>query len=169
VIGVTFSLLSEDYDLRMDRTFFITSVTAQRRTLFQRDAAADLLVDVLQHYRSEGKYHLHDFVIMPDHIHALITPAVEISLERAVQFIKGGFSFRLKSKLPVWQPSFTNHRIRDSEEFERHREYIRMNPVRAGLVGKVEDYAYSSASRKLTLDPMPPGLKPSLEWRQTPA
>ena len=106
---------------------------------------------------------------MPNHIHALITPALEISLERAVQFITGGFSFRLKSKLPVWQPSFTNHRIRDSEDFERHREYIRMNPVRAGLVGKVEDYAYSSASGKLTLDPMPPGLKPSLERWRTPA
>lgn len=153
----------------MDRTFFITSVTAQRRTLFQRDAVADLLVDVFLHYRSQGKYLLHDFVIMPDHFHALITPAPEISLERAVQFIKGGFSFRLKSQSPVWQPSFTNHRIRDGEDFERHLEYIRMNPVRAGLAGKVEDYPYSSASAKFMLDPMPPGLKPSLEWRQTPA
>jgi len=153
----------------MDRTFFVTSVTAQRRTLFQGEAACDLLVDVFQHYRSQGKYLLHDFVIMPDHIHTLITPAPEISLEKAVQFIKGGFSFRLKSKMPVWQPSFTNHRIQESEDFERHREYIRMNPVRAGLVGKVEDYSYSSASGKFALDPMPPGLKPSLEWRRTPA
>jgi putative transposase len=52
-------------------------------------------------------------VVMPDHFHALVTPADEISLEKAVQFIKGGFSFRLKSSLPVWHPSFTNHRIRD--------------------------------------------------------
>src|SRR5882672_1967641 len=116
----------------MDRTFFITSVTAQRRTLFQREAASDLLVEALRHYRSERKYLLHDFVIMPDHFHAMITPAQEISLEKAVQFIKGGFSFRLQSKVSVWQSSFTNHRIRDAEDFERHREYIRMNPVRAG-------------------------------------
>jgi putative transposase len=150
----------------MDRTFFITSVTAQRRTLFQRDVASDLLVDVFQHYRRQGKYFLHDFVIMPDHFHALITPAPEISLEKAVQFIKGGFSFRLKSKLPVWQPSFTNHRIRDAEDFERHRDYIRMNPV---LVGKVESYPYSSANGRFALDPMALGLKPALEWRQTPA
>ena len=92
-----------------------------------------------------------------------------ISLEKAVQFIKGGFSFRLKSKLPVWQPSFTNHRIRDAEDFERHRDYIRMNPVRASLVGKVEDYPYSSANGKFAIDPIPPGLKPSSEWRRTPA
>jgi REP-associated tyrosine transposase len=153
----------------MDRTFFITSVTAQRRTLFQLPAASDLLVDVFQHYRGQGKFLVHDLVIMPDHFHALITPAPEIPLEKAVQFIKGGFSFRLKSKLPVWQPSFTNHRIRDGEDFERHRDYIRMNPVRAGLAGKVEDYPYSSANGRFVLDPMPPGLKPGLEWRQTPA
>jgi putative transposase len=153
----------------MDRTFFITSVTAQRRTLFQRDAASDLLVDVFQHYRSQGKYLLHEFVIVPDHIHVLISPAPEISLEKAVQFIKGGFSFRLKSRIPVWQPSFTNHRIRDSEDFDRHREYIQMNPVREGLGAKVEDYPYSSANGKFALDPRPPGLKPALEWWQTRA
>ena len=109
------------------------------------------------------------FVIMPDHFHALLTPAAEISLEKAVQFIKGGFSFRLKSKRQVWQPSFTNHRIRDAEDYEWHREYIRMNPVRAGLVGRVEDYPYSSANGRFELDTMPPGLKPALEWRETPA
>lgn len=153
----------------MERTFFITSVTAQRRAVFQRTAAADLLADIFFHYREQGKYLLHDFVIMPDHFHALITPAPEISLERAVQFIKGGFSFRLKSSLPVWQESFTNHRIRDDEDFERHREYIRMNPVRAGLARRAEDYPYSSASGKSRLDPAPPGLKPFFDREQTPA
>ena len=86
----------------MDRTFLITSVTAQRRTLFQGTDAADLLVDVFLSYRNQCKYLLHECVIMPDHFHALITPAFEISLERAVQFIKGEFSFRLTSSLPVW-------------------------------------------------------------------
>jgi putative transposase len=83
---------------------------------------------------------------MPDHFHALITPADEISLERAVQFIKGGFSFRLKSSLPVWQASFTNHRVRDGEDFAQHRVYIWSNPVRAGLIAKAEDYTHSSAT-----------------------
>ena len=144
----------------MERTFFITSVTAQRRTLFRSTAAADLFLDVFLHYRAQGKYQLHDLVIMPDDFHALITPAMEISLERTVQFIKGGFSFRLKSRFPVWQASFTNHRIRDAEDFERHREYIRMNPVRAGLVRKPEEYPYSSATNRFALDVVAPGLKP---------
>jgi putative transposase len=153
----------------MNRTFFITSVTAQRRTLFQRDATADLLVKTLLRYRTQGKYLLHEFVVMPDHLHALITPSHEVSLEKAVQFIKGGFSFQLKAKMPIWQASFTNHRIRDEEDFQRHREYIRMNPVRARLVRKPEEYRHSSASGQFALDPMPRGLKPTLAAHATPA
>ena len=169
VRSLTLFLVKRDYDAAMHRTFFITFVTAGRRPLFQRSATADLLINTLLHYRGQGKYFLHEFVIMPDHFHALITPAQEISLERAVQFIKGGFSFRLRSKAPVWQASFTNHHVRDEEDFEQHREYIWMNPVRAGLVQRAEEYPYSSASGKFALDSVPQGLKPTSTSDRTPA
>jgi len=118
------------------------------------------LIDTLAHYRDEGKFLLYEFVIMPDHIHALLTPAEKISLERAMQFIKGGFSFRMKERGSLWQASFTNHRIRDREDHERHRDYIRMNPVRARLARRPEEYPYSSAAGVLRMDPIPQGLKP---------
>jgi putative transposase len=143
-----------------DRTFFITSITAERQPIFRRETTANLLLETLAHYRGQGKYLLHEFVIMPDHIHLLITPSAEISLERAVQFIKGGFSFRLKSRGPVWQAGFTNHRVHDLDDYERHREYIRMNPVRARLAERPEDYRHLSASGALRMDPIPQGLKP---------
>jgi len=147
-----------------DRIFFVTTVTAQRRPIFRRETTANLMIETLAHYRDERKFLLHEFVIMPDHIHALMTPAPEISLERAMQFIKGGFSFRLKSHPPVWQASFTNHRVRDFEDYEQHRQYIRMNPVRARLAERPEQYPYSSAAGVMRLDPVPRGLKPcSLE------
>jgi len=149
--------------MNFDRTFFITTITAQRQPIFRRETTANLLLDTLAHYRDAGKYLLHEFVIMPDHLHALITPSEEISLERAMQFIKGGFSFRLKARGPVWQESFTNHRIRDLEDYDKHREYIRLNPVRARLAEKAEEYLYSSAARSFQLDPVPPGLKPQFE------
>ena len=148
--------------MELARTFFITTVTAQRRPIFRCDRTARLLVDVLSHYRSQRKFRLHDFVIMPDHLHAILTPAPEISLERAVQFIKGGFSFRLKSRLPVWQESFTNHRIRDDNDLSRYSEYIRLNPIRAAVVKMQAVYPWSSAAGLLELDPVPQGLKP--EW-----
>ncbi|HEV2578823.1 MAG TPA: transposase [Acidobacteriaceae bacterium] len=75
-------------------TFFITTQTYNRRRLFQTPTTAQLFLETLQHYRREGHYKLHAFVVMPDHIHLLLTPN-EITLERAVQLIKGGFSRRL--------------------------------------------------------------------------
>ena len=107
------------------------------------------MMDVLEHYREQKRYLLHEFVIMPDHLHLVLTPAVEISVERAVQLIKGGFSYQLgkQKRGLIWQESFTNHRIRDEHDFEHHAEYIRMNPVRAGLAERPELYPYSSAAR----------------------
>ena len=92
---------------------------------------------------------------MPDHLHLLLTPALEISIERATQLIKGGFSYRLGKAVSanakrelIWQESFANHRIRDEQDYAHHAEYIRMNPVRARLVKRLGDYPYSSASTK---------------------
>jgi len=142
----------------MEQTYFVTSETAQGKTVFQSDGAAELFMDVLLGYRREQKYLLHEFVVMPGRFHGLITPAPQLSLERAVHFIKGGFSFRLKSSVPVWQARFTNYRIRDSEDFERHCEFIWASPVRAGLVLKPEDYLFSSAGGRYELDPVPERL-----------
>jgi len=114
------------------------------------------MLDVLKHYREQEKYDLHEFVIMPDHLHLLLTPAFDIYLERTVQLIKGGFSYRLGkaglfaiTKGVVWQESFTNHRIRDEQDYAHHVEYIRTNPVRAHLTDTPESYPHSSASMKL--------------------
>ena len=143
-----------------DRTFFVTTITIQRLPIFRRDATARLLIDTLAHYRDAGKFLLHEFVVMPDHLHALLTPAQTLSLERAMQFIKGGFSYRHDKRGHIWQPSFTNHRIRDCEDYEHHRDYIRMNPVRARLASTPELYPYGSAAGALRMDAVPQGLKP---------
>jgi len=80
-----------------------------------------------------------------------------------MQFIKGGYSYRLRKveKIQVWQESFTNHRIRDAEDYARHRQYIRLNPLRARLVRDKGAYLFSSANAKFLLDGMPQGLTPS--------
>ena len=146
------------------RTFFVTSTTAGRRALLQSDRMAQLLVDVLAENRRKGRFLLHEFVIMPNHFHLLLTPAAEMPLEKALQFVKGGFSYRAKreinSPLEIWQASFVNHRIRDAEDYKHHYTYISENPVRAGLSERPELFAWSSASLRAELDAPPPGLKP---------
>jgi REP-associated tyrosine transposase len=134
--------------MNFDRTFFVTTVTWQRTPLFRNPEKAELMMEVLTHYREQRKYLLHEFVIMPDQMHLLLTPTQDVSLERVLQLVKGGFSYRFGNKKwgLVWQESFTNHRIRDEQDYRRHAEYIRMNPVRARLVERAEMYPYSSAN-----------------------
>ncbi len=140
------------------RTYLVTAVTAQRRSLFQVTATAELLERTILDYRSQGRFLLHAFVIMPDHFHALITPAPDVSLEKAMQYIKGGFSFRLKSKLDVWMRSFNESQIVSKEKFVSCVRYIEDNPVRRGLVSTPQAYRFSSAARE-ALDPMPLHLR----------
>src|SRR5579871_667036 len=66
------------------RTFFVTAVTWQRRSLFNAEPMARLFIETLLRYRDQDRFQLHEFVIMPDHFHLLITPASEVSLEKAV-------------------------------------------------------------------------------------
>jgi REP element-mobilizing transposase RayT len=79
--------------------YFITASTFQKQNILQSDRMAGLFVHVLLHYRQKQEYLLHEFVVMPDHFHLLISPLE--SLERAMQLIKGGFSFRAKEN---WDP-----------------------------------------------------------------
>ncbi len=147
------------------RTFFITAVTWQRRPLFRAEPPARLFLDTLARYCEQGRFQVHEFVLMPDHFHLPLTPAPDVSLEKAVQLLKGGFSFRLKRELglnaEVWQEGFTEHRVKDAHDFERHAAYICENPVRARLAEDAASYQYGSAAGGAMIDPAPPGLKPT--------
>ena len=144
-------------------TYFITASTDGKRHILRSPAMAGLLVDVLLHYRNEGNYRLHEFVVMPNHFHLLITPE-KISLERALQLIKGGFSYRARKELgflsEIWQTSFYDHRVRDLAEYCKMRDYIHNNPVRRGLADASEAHPYSSAHPGFVLDEVPQRLKP---------
>jgi putative transposase len=106
---------------------------------------AQLLVDVLAENRRKKRFLLHEFVIMPNHFHLLLTPAAEVPLEKALQWIKGGFSYRAKREIhfafEIWQASFVNHRIRDAEDYKHHHTYIWEHPVKAGLSERPELFA----------------------------
>jgi putative transposase len=146
-----------------DGTYFITASCFQKQCLLQSETMAGLFTDALYHYQKQGRYLLHEFVVMPNHFHLLITPLPPVTLEKAVQFIKGGFSYRAKKELgflqEIWQTSFYDHRVRDTYEHARFRHYIHVNPVRRGLAPAPEEFPYSSA--KLVLDEVPQRLKPA--------
>ena len=150
--------------VRTPGTYFVTSNTWQRRALFAKEPPARLFLDCLFRYRREDNFFLHEFALMPDHFHLLLTPAPHVALERALQLIKGGSSHlirkELRYKFPIWQTGFDDHRIRDPRDYEQHRAYILENPVRNKLVEDAKAYPNCSSSPHLRglLDAWPPTM-----------
>ena len=138
------------------RTFFVSTATWERRAILQSVPLCDLLLDVIRENRTKQRLQLHEFVFMRDHLHLILTPAPLVSLEKAMQFIKGGFSYRAKKEMSVngeiWQKGYKEHRIKDAHDYLEHVKYVRMNPVEAGYVERPEEYLYSSARLESEVD-----------------
>ena len=126
------------------QTYVLTAVTHQRRRVFQRDAIAELFIATLFRYRDSGKFQLHAFVVMPDHVHILLTPTPDIAIERCAQLIKGGFSFAAREDLlgEIWQEDYHAHRIVDEEDLRNQTFYILNNPLKK----KLDSYPWVSSS-----------------------
>jgi putative transposase len=128
------------------RVFFATTKTSMGQPLLQAERNARLLIEVLRTNVAARKFRLHDFVIMPDHVHPLLTLDREMTIEKAMQLIKGGFSFRLRKEFrhlgDVWQRGFSEVRADDEKHFVQCREYIAQNPIKAGLAVSAGQYPY---------------------------
>ena len=132
--------------LRPARTFFVSTSAAMGRHLLQSDRNASLLIDVLRSLVAEKRFELHDFVIMPDHLHLLLTVDEEMTIEKAMQLVKGRFSHRLTKEYghlgEVWQRGFSEVQVMNEASFTQHRAYIAENPVKARLVESAELYPF---------------------------
>jgi putative transposase len=130
------------------RTFFVTGRTFEGKALLQTDRMADLFVDVLRDYMREGNFEVHDFVVMRNHVHLLLTTGGDMTIEKAMQLIKGNFSYRASKELgirgEIWQRGFSQVRVRDEESFRTHQLYIYNNPVKAGMARVPEEYPHGS-------------------------
>jgi putative transposase len=117
-------------------SYAITILTLNRHRHFQGTENAELFIATLFRYRDAGKFLLHGFAVMPDHVHILVTPAIDLSTSRCIQLIKGGYSFaaRDKSAGHIWHSGYHEHRIRDEEDFRAQLLYIANNPSRKHLL-----------------------------------
>ncbi len=145
---------SSENILNPARTFFTTTKTSLGRRLLQSERNAGLLIDVLRSLARERVFKLHDFVIMPDHVHLLFTVDEGMTVEKAMQLVKGRFSHRLGKewgyKGEVWQRGFSEVQVLGEVSLAQHRAYIANNPVKAGLVDSPEKYpfCFESLARK---------------------
>jgi len=139
-------------DRQLDRTAFGPRWLADTRVA--------LLVSDAIRYGEYGRlfYKLHAWVVMPNHVHILITPIVPPSL--LMRWLKGSTA-RAANRLlgrtgqPFWQDESWDHWIRRTESLNRTRRYIEQNPVTAGLVASSEMWPWSSSDRQAKA-PVPP-------------
>ncbi len=103
--------------------------------------------ELLRHAGS--MYQLHEWCVMPNHVHVLMMLSEHQVLCDVVKQWKGATSIKLNRLLGqsgrLWQPDYYDRYVRDMDHFYNCRSYIRNNPVKAGLCERPEDWQYSSA------------------------
>ena len=127
--------------------------TARTGPLYlRRPEIAQIVIDSI-FYCENRMYDLHSYVIMPNHVHLLITPNVEVS--KITQSLKRATARAANQALgltgPFWQDESYDRLVRDQPEFDRVRRYIEWNPVKAGLAPSPEEFPWSSVGQACSL------------------
>ena len=119
-------------------------------TFLKQPAIAELVLASMQYGAELAHYELHSWVIIPNHVHLLLTPRV--SMSRLLGSLKAVTAKRANLLLqrrgqPFWQDESYDHMVRNDDEFRRIQRYVENNPVTACLAARAEDYVWSSAGR----------------------
>ena len=107
------------------------------------DDRSHQLWDAIEFNRDRGLWWPHLVVLMPDHLHGLFSFATEPGMRKSIESWKHFVSRRLGIR---WQRDFFDHRLRQDESVAEKASYIRMNPVRAGLVDAPDNWPYAWTS-----------------------
>ena len=120
--------------------YFLTICSANKGSDdFIRNATPSALIRAVRHYHEINRWYAHLFLVMPDHVHGLFCMPAYYELKKSVGAWK---SFTAKNSAIRWQRDFFEHRLRDGESYDAKAQYIRMNPVRAGLCESPEDWPH---------------------------
>jgi putative transposase len=143
-------------------THFITAPTFHRKRVFHNELFGEMLMDALMRWRQSAEVSLHDYVIMPDHIHLLVTTRTDVIA--AVESLQRLFAEDLARQYgysgEVWEPAFQDRELHDLEECSECTRKIHSNPVRVGFCNNPREYRMSSKSSRWVLDPLPERLRP---------
>ena len=104
------------------------------------------MIEVLRGYVAARKFRLQDLVVLPDHLHLWVTVGPDMTIEKAMQLIQGGFSYRLRKEFgylgEVWQRGFSETRVEDRRSFVQPREHMARHPVQAGLANSAAEFPH---------------------------
>jgi REP element-mobilizing transposase RayT len=131
---------SVHFHARFGATYFIT-ICCQRRGVNQlcKPEAAKLLFETARLYQETEQWYPKLLLLMPDHLHMLIGISPDANLSKLIRDFKRIAARKAKIE---WQRNFFDHRLRHDESESEKFEYIRQNPVRAGLIREIDEWPY---------------------------
>ena len=121
--------------------YFVTFNINGRRNVLANGAVHVAFVEFARAGAARG-ISVGRYVIMPDHIHLFVHGGLEFSLKQWIRLLKRKLSESLVAVPPHWQEGFFDHLIRHRESYSVKWEYVRQNPVRAGLAAKPEEWPW---------------------------
>jgi putative transposase len=136
--------------------YFVTTCTFRRRAILASKEVAGILIDEWQSAQDRHGWTIGRYVIMPDHVHFFCSAELDAkSLPVFMQAWKQWTSKRMARELSfsgnLWQEQFFDHVLRSTESYSQKWDYVRENPIRAGLVTKIEDWPWQGEIESLIL------------------
>ena len=147
----------------MFATHFITIKTFHRKRIFQNELYGEIFTESLMRWRQAEEALVHDYVIMPDHVHLLVSAGSAHKIAEDVRKLQRVFSDELSRQYgyagEIWDSYLRDIEVTNAMDCERCAQMIHSNPVRVGFCEKDGEYRMSSKSSRWVLDPVPESLR----------
>jgi putative transposase len=135
--------------------YFVTCCIQNRRHVLATEKVHRAFIDFAQRAQRDHSIAVGRYVIMPDHLHLFVTGSDNFELGRWIGTLKrilGKQARPGRAQNTVWQRGFFDHMLRSSESYSEKWDYVRENPVRAGLVASAEDWPFAGEIVDLYFD-----------------
>src|SRR6059036_2857057 len=127
------------------QSHFVTFCCYHRRRLLTTDESRRIFESALERVRRSYRLYLYGYVVMPEHVHLLLSEPQRDTLADALKSLKQGVSRRLIGDVEhFWQKRYYDFNIRNHAQFVEKLRYIHRNPVKRGLCERAEDWEWSS-------------------------
>jgi putative transposase len=155
------------YDLKRyhesKQSHFVTFSCYHRLPYLAEQRVCAVFVNSLERMRRKYQFRVYGYVLMPEHVHLLLSEPQSASLARAVQALKVSVARHVRDlNTPLWQKRYYDHNVRSYENFMNKLRYIHRNPMKRGLCATPEDWVWSSFRHYATVEVGPVEIES--EW-----